>query len=162
MSGVRCRDLWRATGPRGRRVRTQAVCALLTGGHRRGKWAVAQVLGDLFGLPISQAAVCDLQVQTAAALESIHAEALAATRTQPANVDETGWTQGRTRAWLWAAVTATVTAFVIRSTRSRAAFHDLAGPNPRSLQPIGTPSTTTYLGTAARCAGRTSGGTSRP
>lgn len=90
-------------------------------------------MGDLFGLPISPAAVCDLQVKAAAALEPIHAEALADTRTRPANVDETGWTQGRARARLWVAVTAAATAFVIRSSRSRAAFADLAGPTPPVL-----------------------------
>jgi transposase len=113
--------------------RTQAVCALLAAGHRLGKRAVSQVLGDLFGLPISPAAVCDLQAKTAAALGPIHAEAVAYTRTRPANVDETGWRQGRDRAWLWAAVTATVTAFLIRLTRGRAAFDDLVGPAPPVL-----------------------------
>jgi transposase len=113
--------------------RVQAIGALLVGGHRLGKRAVAQVLGDLFGLPISPAAVCDLQAKTAAALAPVHAAALIATRTGPANVDETGWAEGGTRAWLWVAVTATVTAFVIRLSRSRAAFHDLAGPTPAVL-----------------------------
>jgi transposase len=90
-------------------------------------------MGDLFGLSISPAAVCDLQAKTAAALAPIHTQALAYTQTQPTNMDETGWTQGRTRAWLWVAVTATVTAFVIRLSRSRVAFHDLAGPTPPVL-----------------------------
>ncbi len=113
--------------------RATAVCALLAGGHRLGKRAISQVLGDLFGLPIGPAAVCDLQAKTAAALALAHAGALAYTRTQPANVDETGWTQGRKRAWLWAAVTATVTAFLIRLTRGRVAFDDRVGPSPPVL-----------------------------
>jgi transposase len=94
---------------------------------------VSQALGDLFGLPVSPAAVCDLQARTSAALEPAHAGALAYTRTRPANVDETGWTQGRDRAWLWAAVTAAVTAFLIRPTRGRPAFDDLVGPTPPVL-----------------------------
>jgi transposase len=113
--------------------RTQAICALLAGGHRLGKRAIGQLMGDLFGLPISPAAVCDLQAKTAAALEPIHAAALAFTRTRPAHVDETGWTQGRATAWLWAAVTAGVTAFLIRLTRGRAAFDDLMGDTPPVL-----------------------------
>ena len=113
--------------------RVRAVCALLAGGHRLGKRAVSQALGDLFGLPISPAAVCDLQAKTAAALGPAHAGALAYTRTRPANVDETGWKQGRVKAWLWAAVTATVTAFLIRLTRGRAAFDDRVGPAPPVL-----------------------------
>src|SRR6266536_991802 len=120
-----------ATGGYG--PRTQAICALLAGGHRLGKRAIGQLMGDLFGLPISPAAVCDLQAKTAAALEPIHAAALAYTRTQPAHVDETGWTQGRATAWLWAAVTAGVTAFLIRLTRGRAAFDDLMGDTPPVL-----------------------------
>jgi transposase len=129
---VTCGDL-PADAAGGFGPRTQAVCALLAGGHRLGKRAVSQVLGDLFGLPISPAAVCDLQARTADALAPAHAEALAATRARPANVDETGWTQGRVKAWLWVAVTATVTAFVIRLSRSRAAFHDLTGLTPPVL-----------------------------
>ena len=113
--------------------RAQAVCALPAGGHRLANRAVARVLGDLFGRPISPAAVCDPRAKTAAALGPVHAEAVVATRTVPANVDETGWTQGRSKAWVWVAVTATVTAFVIRLSRSRAAFHDPAGPTPPVL-----------------------------
>jgi transposase len=113
--------------------RAQAVCALLAGACRLGKRATSQVMGDLFGLPISPAAVCDLQRATAAALEPVHAGAVAYTRTRPANVDETGWKQGRGQAWLWAAVTATVTAFLIRLTRGRTAFDDLVGPSPPVL-----------------------------
>jgi len=120
-----------ATGGYG--PRAEAVCALLAGGHRLGKRAVAQVMGDLFGLPISPAAVCDLQGKTAAALAPAHAAALAYTRARPANVDETGWKQGRSRAWRWAAVTTAVTAFVVRLTRGRAAFDDLVGPAPPVL-----------------------------
>lgn len=113
--------------------RTQAITALLAGGHRLGKRAISQAMGDLFGLPISPAAVCDLQARTAAALEPIHDEAVRYTRTRPANVDETGWTQGRAKAWLWVAVTTAVTAFVIRRKRNRGAFDDLVGPTPPVL-----------------------------
>ena len=113
--------------------RAQAVCALLAGACRLGKRATAQVMGDLFGLPISPAAVCDLQVRTAAALAPAHTAAVEYTRTRPANIDETGWREGRAKAWLWVAVTAAVTAFVIRLTRGRTAFDDLVGATPPVL-----------------------------
>jgi transposase len=113
--------------------RTQAIAALLAGGHRLSKRAISRAMGDLFGLPISPAAVCDLQAGTAAILAPIHDEALRYTRTQPANVDETGWKQGRAKAWLWAAVTTCVTAFVIRPNRNRDAFDALVGPEPPML-----------------------------
>jgi transposase len=105
--------------------RAQAVAALLTGSCRLGKRGTSQLFGDLFGLPISPAMVCKLQHQTAAVLGPIAQEALIYTRGQPANVDETGWKQGRDRAWLWVAVTTFVVAFLIRKKRDRIAFDDL-------------------------------------
>ncbi len=51
--------------------RVQAACALLSGAYRVGKRGVARLMGDLFGVPISPAAVCDLQHKTAAALEPV-------------------------------------------------------------------------------------------
>lgn len=113
--------------------RTQAITALLAGGHRLGKRAISQAMSDRFGLPISPAAVCGLQAKTARALASIPAAARAHTRTQPATVDETGWKPGRVKAWLWAAVPSAGTAFVIRLTRGRTAFDDLVGPTPPIL-----------------------------
>jgi len=86
---------------------------------------VSQLFDDLFGLPMSPAPVCTLQHRTAAALLPVAEEALKYTRAHPANVDETGWKQGRDRAWLWVAVTTLVVAFLIRRTRSRSAFDDL-------------------------------------
>jgi transposase len=113
--------------------RAQAVCALLSGGCRLGKRAVSRVCGDLFGLSIGPAAVCGLEAKTAAALKPVVEQALTYTRGKPANVDETGWKQGRRSAWLWVAVTTWVTVFLIRLTRGRAAFDDLAGDAPGIL-----------------------------
>ncbi len=105
--------------------RAQAVAAMLTGSCRLGKRGTSQLFDDLFGLSLSPATVCKLQHRTAEALKPVAEEALVYTQGQPANVDETGWIQGRKRAWLWAAVTTFVVAFLIRKTRSRAAFNDL-------------------------------------
>ncbi|QEG29548.1 Transposase IS66 family protein [Gemmata obscuriglobus] len=105
--------------------RTQAACAVLTGAYRIGKRGVARVMGDLFGVPISPAAVCDLQHRTATAREPVAAAVRAHLVGRPANVDETGWREGRKRAWLWVAVTAGVTAFVIRPSRARKVLGEL-------------------------------------
>jgi transposase len=107
--------------------RVQAVCALLSGAYRVGKRGVAQLCRDLFGVPISPAAVCDLQRKTAAALESVVREAHTHVAGKPANVDETGWREGRKRGWLWVAVTAGVTVFLVRLSRGRAVLDDLIG-----------------------------------
>jgi transposase len=105
--------------------RVEAACAVLTGAYRVGKRGVARLMGDLFGVPISPAAVCDLQHRTAAALAPVAAAAHAHAIDKPANVDETGWRQGRTRAWLWVAVTACVTVFLIRLSRGRKVLAEL-------------------------------------
>jgi transposase len=105
--------------------RVQAVCALLSGAYRVGKRGVARLCRDLFGVPISPAAVCDLQRKTAAALEPVVREAHTYIAGKPANVDETGWREGRRRGWLWVAVTASVTVFLVRLSRARAVLADL-------------------------------------
>jgi transposase len=75
--------------------RAQAVCAVLAGDGRLSKRRVARAMGDLFGLPISPASVCELERRTAEALAPIHAEVLGRVRKLPADVDETSWPQGR-------------------------------------------------------------------
>jgi transposase len=44
-----------------------------------------------------------------------------------AYLDETGWREGRQRAWLWTAVTAWVTVFVVRRSRRSQVAHELLG-----------------------------------
>jgi transposase len=109
--------------------RVQAVCALLSGAYRVGKRGVARLMGDLFGVPISPAATCDLQHKTADALEPVTAAAHAYVVGKPANVDETGWREGRKRGWLWVAVTASVTVFLVRLSRARTVLADLIPGN---------------------------------
>ena len=105
--------------------RVEAAAALLSGAYRVGKRGVARLMGDLFGVPISPAAVCGLQHRTAAALAPVVAEAHAHVAGKPANVDETGWRQGGHRAWLWVAVTATLSVFLIRPSRGRKVLGEL-------------------------------------
>jgi transposase len=107
----------------------QAIAALLSGGYRLGKRGVSRLLGDLFGVPISPAAVCKLQHQTAAALETIVAEAHAHVVGRNANVDETSWEENRKTIWLWTAVAQWVTVFLLRPSRARVVLGELI-PGP--------------------------------
>jgi transposase len=113
--------------------RVQALCGLLAGAYRIGKRGIAQLLRDLFGVPISPAVVCKLQHQTATALEPITTQAHAHIAGQPANVDETGWQEGNKRGWLWVAVTHAVTVFLVRLSRGRKVLAELIPGKPGIL-----------------------------
>lgn len=109
----------------------QASLSLLSAGYRLAKRSVQGLASDLLGVEISTGQICALERETARALEPVAAEAREYVRGRPANVDETGWKQGRAKAWLWVAVTKFVTVFAIASSRGRGAFEDLIGPSYR-------------------------------
>jgi transposase len=74
---------------------------------------------DVFSIPICAGQVCASEAETAAALDPVVTALRDYARSQPANVDETGWRQQRQRGWLWTVVTQAVSVFTI--ARSRAA-----------------------------------------
>lgn len=113
-----------------RAPRAQAACAVLVGEGRLSKRLAARVMRGLFGLPSGPAAVCGLGRRTADALGSIRAEALEHVREAPDNVDETGWLEGRSRAWLRTAVADGLGVLIVAASRSRDAFADLMGRSP--------------------------------
>ena len=73
------------------------MCALLCGAYRVGQRGVAQLCRDLFRVPTRPAAVCDLQRRAAVDLGPVTREVHAHVAGCPANVDETGWREGRKR-----------------------------------------------------------------
>jgi transposase len=86
------------------------------------------LLEDLFGVSMGLGTVANLEQGMAQALVEPVAEARAYVQAQPAAyVDETGWREGRQRAWLWTAVTACVTVFVIRLSRGGKVARELLG-----------------------------------
>ena len=108
--------------------RLQATVGLLTGAYRLSKRQVRAILADLLGLSVSTGMVCKTERQVSEAIagpvEQTHQQVRSA---RSAGVDETGWREGRKRAWLWAAVTAEVTAFRIARSRGADALHALVG-----------------------------------
>ena len=85
-------------------------------------------MADLFGLPSSRGTIPNLEQATTQAVAAPVAEAQAYVRTQPvAHLDETGWREGRARAWLWVAVTTWVTVFVVRLSRGAKVAEELLG-----------------------------------
>jgi transposase len=129
--------------------RVQAIAALLSGAYRIGKRGVARLLRELFGVPISPAAVCKLERRTAAALGPVVAEVQLHLVGRPANVDETTWTEGRKSSWLWAAVSRWVTAFRIRPSRKRVELAELI-PGPLGLLTTDRLSVYDHLGEDSR------------
>jgi len=114
------------TGSFGPRV--QAVVALCTGAYRLSKRTTQEVLADLFGLPMSLGMIPHLEHAPVQALATPGAEAQAYGRAQPsAHLDETGWREGHTRAWLWVAVTTWVTVCAVRLSRGAKVAQDLLG-----------------------------------
>lgn len=108
----------------------EAMCGYFMGVHRVGKRGTAEILQDVFGLPISIGAVVDSQNEVSRALEQPHAEAWAYAQAAPIkNADETSWREGRTKgranAWLWTLVTSTVTVFMIHRSRAQDAASKL-------------------------------------
>jgi transposase len=103
-----------------------AIVALCTGAYRLSKRTTQEVMVDLFGLPMSLGTIPPLEQATAQAVAEPVADAHAYVRAQPnAHLDETGWREGRTRAWRWVAVTARVTVFVVRLSRGAKVAQEL-------------------------------------
>ena len=72
--------------------------------------------------------VANLEQATVQAVAEPVAEARAYVQAQPAAyLDETGWHEGQQRAWLWTAVTTSVTVFVVRRSRGGKVAQELLG-----------------------------------
>jgi transposase len=108
--------------------RLQAITALCTGAYHLSKRTTQRVLEDLFSLPLSVGTIANLEQATAEALaQPVEAARVYIQAQHTAYLDETGWREGRARAWLWTAVTAWVTVFVVRLSRSAKVAHELLG-----------------------------------
>ena len=101
-----------------------AACGYFIGVHRLGKRATAEVLHDVFGLPISVGAVVDSQQEVSRALEKPYNEAVEHAQAAPIkNADETSWREGngknQAKAWLWTLVTSHVIVFMVHASRAQ-------------------------------------------
>src|SRR5919199_1701675 len=115
-------------------ARLTAVVALLSGRYRLSRREVRQLLQDLWKVRVSLGAVVRQEQTQSAALAPAVEEAQAVVQEAAVvNVDETGWREAQQRAWLWTAVTATLTVFRIDRSRSGAAVAALLGPDFRGV-----------------------------
>jgi len=102
--------------------------ALCTGAYRLSQRTTQEVMADLGALPMSLGTIPHLEHATVQAVAAPVADAQAYVRPQPtAHLDETGWREGRARAWLWGAVTTWGTVFVVRLSRGAQVAEELLG-----------------------------------
>jgi transposase len=114
--------------PGGFGPRVQAITALCTGAYHLSKRTTQSVLQDLCGVTLGVGTISKLEHATVQAVAEPVAEARAYVQVQPtAYVDETGGREGQPRAWRWTAVTAYVTVFVVRLSRSAKVAQELLG-----------------------------------
>lgn len=105
-----------------------ATITLLLGVYGLSRRDTADLMRDMFGLPISVGAVVGCQRISGAALAQPHEQAQAQIPTAPVKyADETGWKLGDVYTCLWVVVTPTVTVFRIQAERSREAAMNMLG-----------------------------------
>jgi transposase len=106
----------------------QAVISYLTGKLRLSKRAAREALEDIFAVRVSTGSIASAEQSVSQALATPVEAARAFVQAQPAiHADETGWRQGRKKAWLWAAVTPWVSVFLIHLNRGANAAAALLG-----------------------------------
>src|SRR5262249_61510587 len=96
--------------------------------YRLSKRTTAQVMDELFGVPMSVGTISQSEQATTEVVTAPVEEARAYVHEQRvAHLDETSWRQGAKRAWLWVAVTRFVTAFLVRMSRGGRVARELLG-----------------------------------
>lgn len=105
-----------------------ALVAVCTGVYHLSKRTTAGLLADLFHVPVAVGTITACEQTASAALAAPVAAAHAAVQQAPVvHADETGWREGRQRAWLWVAVTTRATVFLIHRRRGAVAARALLG-----------------------------------
>ncbi len=108
--------------------RLQAIVAVCSGAYRMSKRGIEELVEDFFGVPISLGSVANMEQATSKAVEAPVEEVARAVREEPiVHADETGWFEGSKRAWLWAAITAHLAVFLIRTSRGAQVAEELLG-----------------------------------
>jgi transposase len=108
--------------------RVTALGSVLHGRYRLSMRETAGVLADLFGVPIGVGSVPTLCQETSSALDdACRAVAEQVKTAAHVNVDETGWKQAGARRWLWTAVAAHCTRFLVATRRNAAVLPTLLG-----------------------------------
>ena len=105
-----------------------ATVAVCTGVYHLSRRTTAGLMADLFGveLAVGTVSACEQAVSVAVAAPVAAAHQYVQQQ-EVVHVDETGWREGRHRAWLWVMVSALVTVFLVHARRSTGAARSLIG-----------------------------------
>ena len=108
--------------------RVVALIALLHGRYRSSNRELVGLLQMVWLLPISVGSVAQIQQVARAALAPAQDEVQAAvTAAGHVNVDATSWHEGTRKPWLWVAVGALATLFLLQYGRGKKQLHALLG-----------------------------------
>lgn len=108
--------------------RLQAMVAVCSGQYHMSKRMIEEMMCDFFDARLCLGSVANLEQDTSEALAAPVSEAAQYIKEQPIkHADETGWTEGKQRAWLWVAVASNVAVFLIRRSRGAVVAKELLG-----------------------------------
>lgn len=108
--------------------RLQAMMAVCAGSYHMSKRMIEELVSDFFAVDISLGSVSNLEQDSSEALAGPAQEAADFVKRQPVvHADETGWTEAKSKAWLWLAVAGNVAVFLIRKGRGKAVAQELLG-----------------------------------
>ena len=108
--------------------RPMAMASLLSGKYHLSKRDVVEILEDLLGTELCLGTVSNIEARVSGAIEQAVEEAKRFVAEQPVvHMDETGWKQGRNKAWLWTAVTSSVVVFAVRFSRGAKVVKEMLG-----------------------------------
>lgn len=114
--------------------RLQAAAVTLCTRQRLSRRQVAELLGELFGCPLSIGALDAILGRVGQALAAPYADLRAALPSQPVvYADETGWALAGRRRWLWGGFTPTLAVFALSESRSQQAASQLLGAQPAGI-----------------------------
>lgn len=114
--------------------RLQAAAATLCARQRLSRRQAAELLGELFGCPLSVGALDALLGRVGTALAAPYAQLRAALPRAPVVYsDETGWALAGRRRWLWGGFTPTLAVFALSPSRGQAAASELLGAQPAGI-----------------------------
>jgi transposase len=115
-------------------ARVHATVALCTGSYRLSKRTTAEVMADLFGVPMSVGMISESEkLTTTVVAEPVQEARDLVEKQEVVHLDETSWRQDGQRAWLWVAVTSVVTVFAIRLSRGGQVARELLGETFRGI-----------------------------